>query len=154
MKCRCFIGCKTLFVYNIDAHYVKNPQCLSSSLVAFLSLVSPLWDGQRKYIFCYQLVSNSNSSLSVFLLCHNSRPRPFYVSLECHKDILWFICHAKQLSGSRKWNNKGENMMAVAASTAGDSNSAKQKHETRLWGIGDGGFAVTTTRFSVMLGHL
>lgn len=39
-----------------------------------------------------------------------------------------------------KLNIKGEDMMAVAASTAGDSNSTSQKHGAWLRGLADGSF--------------
>lgn len=39
-----------------------------------------------------------------------------------------------------KRNIKGEDMMAVAASTAGGSNSTSQKHAAWLRGLADGGF--------------
>lgn len=72
----------------------------------------------------YLIVSKGNLSLCVYPLYHNSRPGSFNVS-EVTMSSDSFAMQNSCLA-ARKLNNKGEDMMAVTASTARDSYPTSQ----------------------------
>lgn len=70
------------------------------------------------------IVSKGNLSLCVYLLYHNSRPGSFNVSEVTMSSDSFAMQNSCLVA--RQLNNKAEDMMAVTASTAGDSYPTSQ----------------------------